>query len=308
MECNGQTTKDIRKWKLADLQPHPLQARFFADLPFHLLRDLAQDMRHRGQKEPLEILPDGTIVCGHQRRRAAELLKWREIDVRVNHELAEQGDLAVEQRLIEDNLARRNLDRLDQVRCYRRLAEMVHDTPEHRQRYHQRGRLRDIIGDRLGMAGRTLDRYLRVLETPREVQDAFRSGRVSLVDASKVAGLPNDVQEQVAADLRSGADPKKAVAARLTVRKADMPDSALGSFLRSLERNVDALEREAERVVGLPPTDVANLERAQILIGRLLHRGAKSPSKARRKGSRKGIRELGRAARPAATVATHGTA
>src|SRR4051812_29695207 len=41
--------------------------------------------------------------------RAATLLGWTEIDVWVNHELAEQGELAVEQRLIEDNLTRRNL-------------------------------------------------------------------------------------------------------------------------------------------------------------------------------------------------------
>ena len=151
-------TKDIQPWKVKDLKPHPRQAIFFADLPFHLLRDLAQDIADRGLKEPLEILPDGTIVCGHQRARAAEMLEWDEIAVRVNHDLALQGDRAVEQRLIEDNLARRNLDRLDQVRCYRRLVEMATDTPDDKRRSHQLGRVRDVVGTRLGMSGRTLDR------------------------------------------------------------------------------------------------------------------------------------------------------
>ena len=123
----------------------------------------------------------------------------------VNHELAGQGDLAIEQRLIEDNFARRTLDKLDQVRCYQRLHDMASDTPEQRRRSHQRGRVRDVVGSRLGMSGRTLERYLRVLDAPREVQDAFRASEVSLVNASKVAGLSKDVQEQLAADLRAGA-------------------------------------------------------------------------------------------------------
>ena len=234
MERNIETTKQVVKWKLADLKPHPLQATFFTDLPFHLLRDLGEDMRQRGQKEPLEILPDGTIVCGHQRTRAALFLGWDEIDVWVNRELAEHGDLAVEQRLIEDNLARRNLDKLNLVRCYQRLNEMANDTPEERLRYHQRGRIRDVVGVRLGMSGRTLERYLRILDAPREVQDAFRAGRVSLVNASKVAGLPKEAQEQLAANLRGGADAKHAVAARLTGREMDPLDATVGAFIRGL--------------------------------------------------------------------------
>ena len=31
-------SKDIQKWKVNDLKPHPRQAAFFTDLPFHLLR------------------------------------------------------------------------------------------------------------------------------------------------------------------------------------------------------------------------------------------------------------------------------
>jgi hypothetical protein len=42
-------TKDVRKWKLKDLRPHPRQAGLFPDLPFHLLRDLAQDIGDRGR-------------------------------------------------------------------------------------------------------------------------------------------------------------------------------------------------------------------------------------------------------------------
>lgn len=87
------------------------------------------------------------------------------------------------------------------------------------------GRLRDVIGNGMGMSGRTLDRYIRVLDAPREVQDAFRDGKISLVNASKAAGLSNEVQQQLATDLRSGTDPKLAVAARLEGRKPDPLDA-----------------------------------------------------------------------------------
>jgi hypothetical protein len=61
----NERNKDIHKWKIKDLKAHPRQAQLFKDLPFHLLRDLAQDMQARGLQNALEILPDGTIVCGH---------------------------------------------------------------------------------------------------------------------------------------------------------------------------------------------------------------------------------------------------
>jgi ParB-like chromosome segregation protein Spo0J len=275
--------RDVRKWKLKDLKPHPRQAELFPDLPTLLLRDLAQDMEARGLQNPLELLPDGTIVCGHQRRRAAELLGWEEIDVWVNHELARQGERAIEQRLIEDNIVGRKLHLLDQVRCYRRLVEMAQDTPAEQRRDHQRGRLRDVVGERLGISGRTLERYLRVLDTPSVVQDAFRAGRISLVNASKVAGLPQEAQQQLAEDLRAGANPKQAVAASLAGRTPDPFEAVFGPFLRGLARYVPAVQPQAGRITKLAPGELTVLENAQALIGQLL-RQAKEAKPAKRRG------------------------
>jgi ParB-like chromosome segregation protein Spo0J len=263
--------EDVQKWKVSDLKPHPRQAQFFDKLPHHLLRDLAQDMEARGQKEPLEILPDGTIVCGHQRTEAAKLLGWEEIDVWVNHELAEQGEHAIFQRLIEDNIARRHLDRLEQVRCYKQLVELAAETPLEQQRSHQRGRLRDVVGARLGMSGRTLDRYIRVLETPREVQDAFKAGQISLENAGSVAGLSTELQEQLVADLRAGVNPKQAVNARLKGRVPDPLDAKIGTLIRSLERNILVLGDDAEQVQELGKYDIWLLEQGKRLIEQILN-------------------------------------
>jgi ParB-like chromosome segregation protein Spo0J len=264
--------KQIIKWKIRDLKTHPRQAAMFDDLPNLQLRDLAQDIHVRGLEKPIEILPDGTIVCGHQRTRAVKLLGWDEIPAWINHELAAQGDLAVEQRLIEDNLVGRKMDRLDQIRCYKRLHDMAQVMPSGRRRSHQRGRLRDIIGERLDISGRTLDRYLRVVNTPREVQDAFRASNITLVNASKVAGLRKEAQEQLAADLRAGKDPKQAFAARLSGRESTPFDAAMGRFIRSLEANTKPVEKELSNLKSLSLYDTSILERAHTLIGQMLEK------------------------------------
>ena len=270
--------KEVIKWPIKDLKPHPRQSQFFDQLPFHLIRDLAQDIKARGLKEPLEILPDGTIVCGHQRTEAAKLLRWDEIDVWVNHELADQGEHAILQRLIEDNIARRQLDRLEQVRCYKKLGELAPETPLNQKRSHQLGRLRDVVGARLGMSGRTLDRYIQVLDTPHEIQKAFRDGRLSLVNACKVAGSSPHVKEQIVADIRAGINPKVAVQARLQNREPDPLDATLGTFIRILERNVGPVETEIENIPSMCKYDISILKRAKGVIEKILNKVSSNSS------------------------------
>jgi hypothetical protein len=115
-----------------------------------------------------------------------------------------------------------------------------------------------------------LERYLRVLDAPKEVQDAFRAGRVSLVKASRVACLPQKALEKLATDLRAGADPKRAIAAHRAGPAIDPRDAALGTFVRSLERNVEAMQGRAGGVRSLSAYDTQILGRAHDLIGQIL--------------------------------------
>jgi hypothetical protein len=112
------------------------------------------------------------------------------------------------------------------------------------------------------MSGRTLDRYLRVLEAPREVQDAFQAGTVSLVQACQVASLPADVQDQLVADIQAGTDPARAVEARLAGKAPQPQDAAFGRFIRSLQSNTAAMAEHAGAVRSLHPFDVELLKQA----------------------------------------------
>jgi ParB family chromosome partitioning protein len=113
-----------RKWTIARLKEHPKQADLFGDVTDEELKALAENMRINGLQQPIEVLPDGTIVCGYQRVRAARVLGWKRIEVVVRDDLFRAGPLAVETRLIDDNFHRRQLSPLGRARCMKRHLEI----------------------------------------------------------------------------------------------------------------------------------------------------------------------------------------
>src|SRR4051812_27969140 len=110
------TKQTVTKWKIAKLQDHPRQAEMFGDVDDGELKALAENMEKRGQRDPVEVTPNGTVIAGHQRVRAAKLLGWNEIDVVVRHDLAAEGDSAVEELFLEDNFFRRHLSPLTRAK------------------------------------------------------------------------------------------------------------------------------------------------------------------------------------------------
>jgi ParB/RepB/Spo0J family partition protein len=273
--------KLIEKRQLSQLKPHPRQAANFRAPLQHEVEELADDLKRNGQLCPVECLPDGTLIAGHKRVAAARLLGWSEVTCWVRDDLRSQGDAAVEKRLIEDNLNRRQLAPLELARCYKRLKELGRRFGLCQQ---DKAELRDRIGEKLGMSGRNLDRYLRVLEcTPQEVQDAVSSGKLAVTVAEKVAGLKKVKREQLAEEIRAGADPAEAVRKHTPPArtKHEKPKDALGAFLRWLERGVPDLEGRVDKVwVDLRAEQMALLGRAEAVIGAIRQRAALTAAEA----------------------------
>jgi len=63
---------------------------------------------------------------------------------------------------------------------------------------------RERVGEMVGMSGRNLDRYFRVLKTPMAVQISFDNGKLPLVVAEKVADVPPDIQAKIAERIEAG--------------------------------------------------------------------------------------------------------
>ena len=96
----GKPTKlRVEEWELGSLKEHCRQAELFGDVPDDEFDELAESLQREGQRQPIEILPDGTIIAGHQRVRAARHLGWTSIRAVVRHDLAAAGPAAVEQHL-----------------------------------------------------------------------------------------------------------------------------------------------------------------------------------------------------------------
>ena len=237
--------KESRTLPLDKLHDHPKQSEMFGNLPDAELESLAADMAKEGQRDPVEVLPDGTIITGHQRVRAARRLGWKEIEVVVRHDLAGAGEAAVEELFVADNLFRRQLGPLARARCMRRLMELKTGDKAWGLNGAQRENLKTEIGRQLGLSLRSVNRYLLILGTPPAVQAAFDRVELSLTVAGRVALLDKKDQSQVARRIEAGETASKVVAEALHPRGDDGDDVG-----RSFGRLVSSLERELPLLAG----------------------------------------------------------
>jgi ParB/RepB/Spo0J family partition protein len=266
---------EISKRKLGDLKPHSSQGKYFQDLSDAQLNDLAEDIRANGLKVPVQILPDNTIITGHQRCRAAKLLEWEEIDVVVNHALAKKGDAAVVQELIGDNLNRRQLGKLEAARAYKALSDLRESFPKNERRDYHVGRFRDIIGARLGLNGRTLERYVSLLKTPQAVQEAFQKDKLPLLLAEQVARLAPDIQQQIASQIEAGADPKEVVTKYLPKRKKQpvRARKALDTLVRGLAASIEQMQGKVCNLSCVDSGSMDILKKGSLLIEDIIRIG-----------------------------------
>jgi hypothetical protein len=203
-------------------------------------------------------------------------LGWVKIACWIRRDLADAGTEAVETRLLEDNLARRHLSRLDVVRSVHRLKQLARDQKGRLLGADKiKGDLRDLIARRYGLSGRTLDRYLQVLDLPLPLQRAVDQGTLPVTLVARIVTLSPAEQRRIAERVTAGADPRQVVKESLP-QKATRHVKALDAaahFHRLLVRGLDDLDGRVEE---LPPRALepyqADLRKAKEMIRQLLAR------------------------------------
>jgi ParB-like chromosome segregation protein Spo0J len=154
----------------------------------HLLYDLTeeeyeslkQSISESGIRVKLQVLEDGTILCGHNRYNIAKELKIPEKDI--PYEVIDiTGDDNIRKYIIEDNLLRRQLNTAWKVQLSEKLDEIEQRLAK--QRLHMRtggvtkanlpesvdkGQSRDKVAEKIGVSGRTYGDTKKVMkENPK---------------------------------------------------------------------------------------------------------------------------------------------
>ena len=278
---------------LGALKPHPLQRMFYDETSEADLKSLADDLRSRGQRDPVHVMPPGnaaglepyTILDGNRRVQAAAMVGLAEIRVLARHDLRDADAATVEAEFLRFNFLRRQLRPIQKARVALRLFLIEKKRPQGVMRTHDVPEARDRVGKAMGMSGRNLDRYFNVLRAPQAVQDAVDRGRLPLVLGSRVAGLPADTQQQIARQINSMTDPRaiaRIVREHLGAshdQRHHKPNDALASFVRQLDRGVQDLDGRLNEVSPLAVRASSNtLRSARAVIACLLDRVDPSPA------------------------------
>ena len=258
-----QPAKRLERRKIKDIQPYHRQDAMFHPLRGDDYERFKADIQKRGLDHPIEITPDNILVDGHQRLRAVTQLGWEEVSVWVRDDLTVEQ---VEQRHLDANRNRRQLDTLDQVRAAVRTFELKKGCEPGRLSDRQRADLKKTLAEMIDHSERNTQRYLNVVRAPMDVQKAVSDGKLKLVLAANVCRLAKHVQAKIAEEIHAGGNPTEIVNAHLpkpAPKKID-PGKALGKLVAELEvgmTHIAGQEAKVKRTVDELAHEVDVLQR-----------------------------------------------
>lgn len=207
---------------------------------------LAATIAEQGLLQPLGVVDIGygryRIVYGNRRREAALKLGLEKVPCIL---LEEQDPRTLLQQLIE-NLQRQDLNDIEKSHAFARLRERIASAGEPRGE----GELDDETGRTVGLTGRTVRRYLGLLDLPEEIQNMLRDGELSVTQAQHLRRIDNPRTQVELANAAVDEGMSAAELSRLSSYFAANPNLTLDAALEALQQGVE-LQRE---VVGAPPT------------------------------------------------------
>lgn len=189
---------------------HPV-ADIFPAMSDAEFRELVEDIREHGQREPVWILEDGSVIDGKHRVKACVEL-GRSVEARVYHG---EGDAIVDF-VLSLNMVRRHLSINQKLAAAHKAIPMYREQAKQRRLATQNndagravqanlpeqesGQARDHVADVFGVSPRSVESAETVYRdgVPELVQ-AFESDEVSVSAAAEVATLPEDEQREVVA-------------------------------------------------------------------------------------------------------------
>ncbi|MBT9140303.1 MAG: Chromosome-partitioning protein Spo0J [Dehalococcoidia bacterium] len=143
------------------LKPHPKNQSYYDNLPEEKYQEVKRSIESHGIRDPLKVLPDFTVIAGHQRLRIALELGLEKVPVTVVDISPEEAEYL----LIADNEERRQ-DDTDPIRKAKRARFLA-----------------EYWGVRLGKGGDRGNQYTgKISEVPKEI---ISLGTKSLEDVAE---------------------------------------------------------------------------------------------------------------------------
>lgn len=171
----------------AELEPDPQGTR---DEPGNV-DGLAATIAEQGLLQPLGVIATGKgqyrIVYGNRRRAAAIQLGLEKVPCILLD--AEDQDVLLGQ--LVENIQRQELNDIEKARAFSRLRARIAEV----HGKESEGELDDATGKAVGLTGRTVRRYLGLLELPQEVQFLIRRGELNVTQAQHLRRIPNPLTQ-----------------------------------------------------------------------------------------------------------------
>lgn len=211
------------------------------------LDELAANILTVGQLQPVAIKPDGTLIDGHRRLRALDLLYPDEPDRPVPVHILETTTSIGE---YFANVCRKDFTLSERVALWREVEPLLKEAAKQRQREHGgtapgqssqasgAGRLRDQMKKITGMGGRTLEKAIAIVEAAE-------------VDPAKYGPLVPEMD-------RTGADGAYKKLRRMQSEEQGEPDNPSFATLAQMRMTTSAQHLFEEGVSeGLPEKESA---------------------------------------------------
>jgi ParB family chromosome partitioning protein len=224
---------------------------------------LAATIAEQGMLQPLGVVcvSEGRyqVIYGGRRYAAALELGLEKVPCI----LLDADDPNLLLRQLTENVQRQDLNDMEQARAFARLRSHFVET---------RGRvpeqeLDEAVGQMVGLSGRTVRRYLGLLDLPDEVQQLIRRGELNVTQAQHLRRIASPHTQIELAQAAAEEGMSAAELSRLAAYFAANPNLTLETALQALEQGEQLRTRPGPEVsiAGGPlgKTSVSSIDRAE---------------------------------------------
>jgi hypothetical protein len=238
----------------------------------------------------IDVASNGSLLAGEEHVEGARRAKLKHVRI-TQHSSAVEPDHWKEALMIELGLARSGTSPMAVVRCLVRAHEILGEPDCQVLRSLQRTSDRtEQIRRHLGGSMREAQRYLKVHDSPRELQRAYDRREIDLKTASRVCKLPSEVRDTIAQAIASGTPARDAIAPHLPpTNKRHW--STMQEFDKLLRHNLERLGVFGE-IEAIDEPDVKLLEQVITKLTHVREHAHVSTKQARQAARDKRVKEI----------------